>query len=398
MRRTISFLIAFLLICFAAVSGTPGAGALSAGDICSRWSEAYINDAEGLYRILPDRLSTGDYTKQITREEFCELAYETIAYIAGSIRFNEALLEESENESDGSFDFSGGPRKLYPDMSSETPPFTDTDNLKIYALFKLGIVKGTGGGRFMPKEPLTRQEAAMILLRIADYFSFRHFESGLVFTDADSISETLTGSVDAVCGMGIMNGMGDGTFSPGAYLTREQAAAAMVRVIGCHSPYGRELIEEGRYFVFNAFRLWVENEEGGVLFELPMYMETYDYRTGYGYSSMRFFKRGEKLIAACAGISGDPESLSGGKNGTTFFDVDSGEELLFISESSGCFYSLTKDRDALIMRDTRYDGATVDSSYSVYAVYGFEGSELLAPGSGWEDLVRRGYADAEPSA
>ncbi len=34
--------------------------------------------------------------------------------------------------------------------------------------------------------------------------------------------------------------------------------------------HNRETVGKGRYFVFNFFFLWVENESGGVIFKLPI--------------------------------------------------------------------------------------------------------------------------------
>jgi hypothetical protein len=198
--------------------------------------------------------------------------------------------------------------------------------------------------------------------------------------------------------MGIMIGMGNGTFSPQTNCTKEQSIATMIREISA-VPYlcNREEISKGEYFIYNSFRLWVEDQNGKVLFKLPAYWATYNYRTDYGYSNMKFFKHDEKMLVASLGMSNDPKSLSYKKSGTTFFDLDSGKELLFIPASSGFFYALSKDRNAIIMNDTKYSAPTVDAAYDVYAVYNFNGKELIPPGSDWQSLYDAGYVDTKYS-
>jgi hypothetical protein len=194
--------------------------------------------------------------------------------------------------------------------------------------------------------------------------------------------------------MGIINGMGGGLFSPLTAFTKEQAVATMIREINA-IPYllNREEIAPGECFIFNSFWLWVEDGDGKVLFKLPKYWATYDYRADYGYSGIRFFTHDDKLLAAAIGVSNDPKSLSSEKSGTTFFELETGGETLFIPSSGGYFYALSVDHDAIVMQDVRYSAPTVDAAYSVYAVYNFSGRELIAPGSDWQTLYNAGYVD-----
>lgn len=392
MKKITAFIITLLLFININIS----AFAAETEDTYSSWSMNYIQDAESMYNILPASMVNSDYTKVISREQFCELAYETMAYISGYTAYYDAL--STANENGKSFDVSAGLYKIYPTAINQTSPFTDTSDERIIYLNRIGIILGKGDGLFAPDDLLTREEAATILGRIADHFSLQQFDNKLDFTDATEISDWAVDGVNAVCGMGLMNGMGNGIFSPQTYFTREQAIATMIREIDA-VPYlcNREKISESKYFVFNFFWLWVENDNGEVQFKLPMYCATYNYRTDYGYSGVRFFTKDNKLLAAAYGSSNDSTSLSYKKNGTTIFDMTANNELFFIPSSGGSFFALTKDHSAIIMQDTRYSAPTVDAAYSVYAVYDFRGNALIPPGSSWADLFKAGYVDTEYS-
>lgn len=84
------------------------------------------------------------------------------------------------------------------------------------------------GGKFRPTEDITREEMAVMLIRSLGYTSLAVTASrySSVFSDVAVSRGYITMAYD----MGIMNGVGDGKFSPDSTATREQAAAVLVRV------------------------------------------------------------------------------------------------------------------------------------------------------------------------
>ena len=101
-----------------------------------------------------------------------------------------------------------------------SPYATQINTLGVY-----GILGGGGDGRFSPNSRLTRAELAAMLaqaLGLADGPSdlFSDVPSGLWYTE----------KVGAVAGLGLMDGTGDGRFDPDAGLTQEQLIAVMGRL------------------------------------------------------------------------------------------------------------------------------------------------------------------------
>lgn len=86
-----------------------------------------------------------------------------------------------------------------------------------------GLVSGTGNGSFSPQKQVTRAEiAAMIVNATQHIISYRSDES-ISFSDV-SKSSWYYPFVNKCATMGIMNGMGNGTFEPTKPATREEIA------------------------------------------------------------------------------------------------------------------------------------------------------------------------------
>lgn len=84
--------------------------------------------------------------------------------------------------------------------------------------------------------PITRQEAAAFLFRAAEYCGLQTFSCDLPFSDSDEIAPWAAEAAGHICAMGVMNGMGNGTFAPGALYTWEQAVATAIRLMESY-PY-----------------------------------------------------------------------------------------------------------------------------------------------------------------
>ena len=176
-------------------------------DYPDSWATEYVAKADRF-----DITEGTDYPfkENITREQFCILAYN--------------MLDK------------------YTDIEWQThraPIFTDNDNGKVKALYLEGMIEGKGNGIFAPDDFLTREEAATILDRIAKYLAIESGNSSIDFDDKDKISDWAYESVDRICSLGIMNGIGGGLFSPKSNYTVEQAITTIIRMfdIIVEAPY-----------------------------------------------------------------------------------------------------------------------------------------------------------------
>ncbi len=86
---------------------------------------------------------------------------------------------------------------------------------------KNGITFGKNDGSFGANEPINRQDMAVMLARAAKIAISEGFAD---FSDIGSVSDYAKGYVSALYNMGIVNGMGDGTYQPMSTATRAQAA------------------------------------------------------------------------------------------------------------------------------------------------------------------------------
>lgn len=167
----------------------------------SDWSKSDVEKAQAL-DITQDGINYR-YKMAITREEFCELVYNYCANVA-----EKAATFDGENK------------------------FTDTDNPHILVLNAMGIIKGKSETRFAPEDYLTREEAATILLRLinAVHPDWASTELYFEFSDNEKVSEWAMNSIQTICNMGIMNGVGNNYFAPKDFYTTEQAIVTIVRV------------------------------------------------------------------------------------------------------------------------------------------------------------------------
>jgi hypothetical protein len=94
----------------------------------------------------------------------------------------------------------------------------------IEALAARGVITGKGGGKFDPSASMTRAEFAAIVTRA---LGLAERTSG-VFADVPA-SAWYAPFVGAANQYGIVTGMGDSSFDPGATITRQEAAAMVAR-------------------------------------------------------------------------------------------------------------------------------------------------------------------------
>lgn len=96
----------------------------------------------------------------------------------------------------------------------------------------LDIILGYPDGRFGVKEPIRRQDLAVILNRTAAALPFT-MPAGtpVAFTDAASISNYAQDAVSAMAANGIFNGRAEGLFVPAGTCTRAEAAVVIHRLL-----------------------------------------------------------------------------------------------------------------------------------------------------------------------
>lgn len=168
-------------------------------DIPSEWSLDSVVKAIEI-NVLPETLQK-NYQTAISREEFCDIAFEILKY--------------------NNINFAKQEKDVW---------FSDTDNEAIIALYDLGIVNGYNKHLFMPNEKITREQAATILNRILILFKKDILGANYKYTDDGIISDYARESVYNMHVCEIMVGTGNGLFEPNTSFSREQAIVTLMRL------------------------------------------------------------------------------------------------------------------------------------------------------------------------
>ena len=165
----------------------------------SSWALTFINEAIRQNKIPTDLQN--NYSTNITREDFCRIAYQ----------FMDDYIDKTYVES----------------------IFADTDRAEINNLANIGILKGKGKNIFAPYDNITREDAAVILERMAQKMSImRENESFRTFDDEASVSSYAISSVQNITRLCIMEGKANNRFCPKDLLTKEEAIATFIRLSG----------------------------------------------------------------------------------------------------------------------------------------------------------------------
>lgn len=117
------------------------------------------------------------------------------------------------------------------DNSETLESFTDVSENVWYRTYaavgkKYGITGGYEDGTFRADNPVTRQEAACMIINLANVraVALAEVREAAEFTDNADIAEYASESVQRLYCAGIINGYEDGSFAPTGYLTRAEAA------------------------------------------------------------------------------------------------------------------------------------------------------------------------------
>lgn len=192
MKKCIAIIISIVLLagtfCVNAYASTADNAVISA------WAQSDVAAADDI-GIIPGNLPT-DYTQPITRSQFCKLAVALYETVTGS-----AITGRSS--------------------------FTDTNEPDVQKMAYLGVVTGYGDGTFGADDTLTREQAAVILMRLMEAMGVELAEVSTPFTDA--FSDWAASGIAKVYGAGIMVGITETAFSAYANYTIEQSIVTMLR-------------------------------------------------------------------------------------------------------------------------------------------------------------------------
>ena len=166
----------------------------------SGWAREQV-DSAALKGLMPDGLGN-DFREKITRAQFAALAV-----------------------------------KLYEAMSGQTAPapgkspFSDTSDPVIIQAHALGIVSGVGGGRFAPDDPVTREQAALMLSRVYTKLGGKIPEvAATTFADNGYVSSWARDAVAFMSSKKIVTGVGNNKFDPKGDASIEQAMVIALRM------------------------------------------------------------------------------------------------------------------------------------------------------------------------
>lgn len=174
---------------FSDIEGVPWAK-----DAITYLAEKKILNGKGDYRFCPD--------DKITREELAKIIVLAFEY-------------DSSNSANSGF----------ADISDWAKKYVD-------CAFENGIVKGLGNKVFGAKDYITRQDLAVMIYRAAVNADF-DFDAASenTFTDDNIISDYARDAVNALYNAGIINGTGNGEFSPLLSASRAEAAKIIYSIL-----------------------------------------------------------------------------------------------------------------------------------------------------------------------
>jgi len=191
LHRFVAILAAFVLIVFATLPQAVGS------NTPSDWATEDITYAISI-GLVPKQLQT-NYTKDITRAEFCALLV--------------ALYE-----------------KVAAKTITDRVQFDDTNDINVTKAAAIQVVTGVGNNLFWPANSLTREQAAVMFSRLAEVLEQPLPTEHVAFADRHSISSWALDGVGQMQRAGIMGGIGRNLFAPQDNYTVEQGIVTMLRL------------------------------------------------------------------------------------------------------------------------------------------------------------------------
>ena len=190
----------------------------------SAWAQSDVNHALDNH-LLDTALLGNDYTKPISRLQFCSVA----------VRMAEELIG----------------KEISPAASGI---FTDTDHLYVRKAYAAGITSGVSPTEFDPSGTLNRQQMATFIYRALQYvaanadYAYTDYDSKLsTYVDRHLIDSWATESMAFMNALDLIKGVGDSCLDPRGTCTVEQAVAVASRSIYAHQIGWYQATENVRY-------------------------------------------------------------------------------------------------------------------------------------------------------
>ena len=159
----------------------------------SNWAIDSIERAYGL-GLNPGQIST--FTNESSRQQFAAFAVHLYELVRGEI--------------------------------AGRVTFTDTNNVNVQKAAYIGVVSGMGDGTFSPWNEITREQAAVMLVNLANALGLNLPSAPTTFADNGNISGWAMDAVERVNAAGIMVGVSDTRFNPQGNFTGEQTVITML--------------------------------------------------------------------------------------------------------------------------------------------------------------------------
>jgi hypothetical protein len=132
-------------------------------------------------------------------------------------------------------------RRAGTDLPSGSTRFSDTGSTSaevqdaIARTSEAGITRGYGDGTFRPQDPLSRDQAASLVVRLQQRLGGPLPPAEDCFDDAAGVHADAIGRA---CALGVVQGTSERRYSPRALLTRAQLAAVLVRLLDVDAAAG----------------------------------------------------------------------------------------------------------------------------------------------------------------
>ncbi|MDD4189107.1 MAG: S-layer homology domain-containing protein [Eubacteriales bacterium] len=353
----------------------------------SYWAAGEVETAISL-DLVPEILQS-DYTLAITRKEFAALI----------VRLADIWAAEKKAEPLDS---------LVPQLGDSE--FTDTSDENVLYCSALGIVEGDGKGHFMPDEPTRRQQAAKMLYKTAEslapsvmsedmtnstfYSGYAGYEMPHSFEDSSLVRSWSTTAVNWCYRHGIMQGVGNGRFSPETCFTREQAILTILRLYYCNGMSSQIATVPGpdyypifRDWQMNIVSKWIDSrlevhssDELGYISSGDDYIFVYD-NIGVGVTYGHLINRaGERMLTDLYGTEG---RFKGGKVSGNLIELYINLE--FPHDSDAPFYFVIDMDSKEIYENKRIE----DISSTLPEEENSSQCEIVSESTGWYALYSR---------
>lgn len=173
--------------------------AASPADVSGHWSEEYVNKAisKGIVNGYSDGTFKPD--RPVTRAEFISMA-------------NRALGN------------TGTTSISFPDVSNGDWYYSD-----VLKAVSAAYVAGYDDGKFLPNNPISRQEAAVMISRFVPTYGYATSLSS--YSDGGSVADWAAPALSKICGKKYLGPYNDGLLHPGDQLTRAQTAKILCDIV-----------------------------------------------------------------------------------------------------------------------------------------------------------------------